>query len=51
MHACALALTDPTLTLFLKFEVVLGDANTRRDGKPPKVYKVRLNKVAEINPE
>ncbi|KAF8313410.1 Piwi-domain-containing protein [Clavulina sp. PMI_390] len=34
-----------------EFEVSLGDGKPRADGKPPKVYKVRLNKVAEINPE
>ena len=41
------------LTLHLKFDVSLIDEHTvdrPSDAKGPKVYKVKLNKVAEINP-
>ena len=41
------------LTPHLKFDVSLVDEHTvdrPPDAKGPKVYKVRLNKVAEINP-
>uniref|UniRef100_A0A8H8CLR0 Argonaute-like protein n=1 Tax=Psilocybe cubensis TaxID=181762 RepID=A0A8H8CLR0_PSICU len=33
------------------FDVTLGDGRPDPNGRPPKVYKVRLTKVAEINPE
>lgn len=35
----------------LQFEVSLVDPTGATGSRPPKVYKVKLNKVAEINPE
>ena len=34
-----------------QFEVSLVDPTGATGSRPPKVYKVKLNKVAEINPE
>ncbi|KAG6837428.1 hypothetical protein H0H93_009522 [Arthromyces matolae] len=38
-------------TDFKEFDVSLGPGGADKGGKGPKVYKIRLTKVAEINPE
>jgi hypothetical protein len=38
-------------TDFTKFDVSLSSGRPETGGKGPKVYKIRLTKVAEINPE
>jgi hypothetical protein len=39
------------ITFFRKFDVTLSDSSASDAGKGPKVYKTKLTKVAEINPE
>jgi eukaryotic translation initiation factor 2C len=46
-HRCILLF----MPYFAQFDVSLADSRAETRGKGPKVYKIRLTKVAEINPE
>jgi hypothetical protein len=47
---CLSAPSSVDTNLLSQFDVILGNPATDGKGKGPKVYKIRLTKVAEINP-